>query len=119
MEKKESLVSKMQNHVDGHIMHNICGAEDKKINAYGQRDLQHKNKMNCNRSEKILIDSVAWMAALQVHWREKIENSISSPSHQIALIIMNTCSTKMLQFPPIICHAPRSQYTILFVPCHS
>ena len=25
----------------------------------------------------------------------------------------------MLQFPPIICHAPTSQYIVLFVPCHS
>ena len=27
-------LSKMRNHVGGHIMHNLCGAEDAKINAY-------------------------------------------------------------------------------------
>src|ERR1700683_1510834 len=35
------------------------------------KELLHKNKMNCNRLEKILVDSVAYMAVLQGCWGKK------------------------------------------------
>src|ERR1700683_5631672 len=75
--------------------------------------------MNCSRLEKTLVDSVAWMAALQVYWRKSQEIQSSSQSPQTVLITMNTCSTKMQQFLLTICHAPMSQYIVPFAPHHS
>src|ERR1700683_2643343 len=75
--------------------------------------------MNCSRLEKTLVDSVAWMAALQVYWRKSLEIQSSSPSHQTALITMNVWSSKMQQFLPTIIHAPMSQYIVPFAPHHS
>ena len=42
-------------------MCNLCGAEKAKLKPIGSRvrELLHKNKMNCNRLDKILVDSVA------------------------------------------------------------
>ena len=59
--REEVKLSKMWNHVGGHIMCNLCGAENAKLKPIGsaKRELLHKNKMNCNRLEKILVDSVA------------------------------------------------------------
>jgi hypothetical protein len=90
----------------------------------GEREQLHRNKtyatqMNCNRLKKIPVGFVAWMAALQICWRRNQKIQSSSLSHQIALIIMNTCSIKMQQFLPTICHAPMSQYIVPFAPHHS
>ena len=102
-------------------MHNLCVAEDAKINAYQkwrekdaeqeQDELQQIGESPCN-----FCGLDGCLASLL---EKKLEIQSSSPLYQIVLIIMNTCSTKMLQFPPITCHAPTPQYIVLFIPCHS
>ena len=51
--REEVKLSKMQNHVGGHD--NVQSL----LKMQKLKKWQHKNKMNCNRSEKILVDSVA------------------------------------------------------------
>ena len=61
------------------------------------------------------MDSVAWMAALQVYWRKSPEIQTNLPSHQTALITMIACSMRMQQFIQPISHVPMSQYIVPFI----
>ena len=61
------------------------------------------------------VDSVAWMAALQVYWRNSLEIQTNSPSHQTALNTMIACSTRMQPFIQPISHVPMSQYIVPFI----
>ena len=66
---------------------------------------------------EVLVDTVAWMTALQIYWSQEIQASSLWP--QTALITMKACSMKMQQLLLTVYHAPMSQYIFPFVPHHS
>ena len=65
--------------------------------------------------EETLVDSGAWMAALQVYWRKSLEIQTNLPSHQTALITMIACSTTMQLFIQPISYVPMSRYIVPFI----
>ena len=121
--REEVKLSKMQNHVEGHIMHNLYGAEDAKIKAYWKwrerAAAQEQDTSNTDELQQIGENPCGFCGCFTSLLEKKARNSIK-------FIITSNCpyyyehmQYKNAAVPPITCHAQTFQYIFLFAPSHS